>query len=69
MKLKITVSIEDIKFNANKKTDYATHNQFFYFVYVHKLDNHSQNSRDMIRKQILCIMDLNLNIKITGFSE
>ena len=45
MKLKITVSIEDIKFNANKKTDYATHNQFFYFVWVHKLDSHSQNSR------------------------
>ena len=45
MKLKITVSIEDIKFNENKKTDYAAHDQFFYFVWVHKLDSHGQNSR------------------------
>ena len=45
MKLKITVSIEDIKFNENKKTDYAAHDQFFYFVWVHKLDSHGQNSK------------------------
>ena len=39
------INKKNIKFNANNKTDYAAHNQFFYFVQVHKLDDHSQNSR------------------------
>ena len=45
MKLKITVSIEDIKFNTNKKLITRLIISFFILSRYIKLDGHSHNSR------------------------